>query len=114
KALMGMNADGDLLRKAGVAVELLDSGCCGMSGSFGFARDTARLSVQIGELKLLPAVRAAPADCMIVADGFSCREQIAQCTDRRALHLADVMQLALNEGYARSPTVAKAQQSPAR
>ena len=113
KALMGMNADGDLLRKFGVDFELLGSGCCGMSGSFGFARDTAQLAVQIGELELLPAVRAAPADCLIVADGFSCREQIAQCTDRRALHLADVVQLALNEGYARSPTAAKPQEAPA-
>jgi Fe-S oxidoreductase len=95
KALMGMGADEALLRRLGVQYELLDSGCCGMAGSFGFERDKAAISVAIGERALLPAVRAAPADCLIVADGYSCREQIAQCTPRRAVHLAEVLQLAL-------------------
>ncbi len=57
-----------------------------------------RLSLAVGERTLLPAVRAAPKDALIVADGFSCREQIAQTTDRRALHLAEVLQLALRRG----------------
>jgi FAD/FMN-containing dehydrogenase/Fe-S oxidoreductase len=100
KALMGMTADTTLLQKLGLDFTLLDSGCCGMSGSFGFARETAALSRDIGELVLLPAIRAAPDDCLVVADGFSCREQIAQCTNRNALHLAQVVELALRPGAA--------------
>jgi Fe-S oxidoreductase len=95
KALMGMEADEAVLRKLGVRYDLLDSGCCGMAGSFGFERDKADISVQIGELVLLPAVRKAADDCLVIADGYSCREQIAQCTDRRAVHLAEVLQMAL-------------------
>jgi FAD/FMN-containing dehydrogenase/Fe-S oxidoreductase len=95
KALMGMDADMALLEKIGVHGDLLDSGCCGMAGSFGFEREKAAVSVAIGELVLLPAVRTAPRDCLVVADGYSCREQIAQCTERRALHLADVLKMAL-------------------
>ena len=59
-------------------------GCCGMAGSFGFEHDNYDVSIAIGELELLPAVRQAPADSLIIADGFSCREQIAQSTDRQA------------------------------
>jgi hypothetical protein len=68
-----------------------------MAGSFGFERDKYDVSMAIGELELLPAVRSAPADCLIIADGFSCREQIAQGTDRQALHLAEVLQMALEQ-----------------
>lgn len=92
---MGMAADETVLRKLGVRYELLDSGCCGMAGSFGFERAKAAISVSIGELVLLPAVRAAAADCLVIADGYSCREQIAQCTGRQAMHLADVLRMAL-------------------
>jgi Fe-S oxidoreductase len=66
-----------------------------MAGAFGFEHDKYEISVAIGELELLPAVRAASPDTLIVADGFSCREQISQCTDRRALHLAEVLRMAL-------------------
>jgi hypothetical protein len=72
-------------------------GCCGMAGAFGFEKDKYDVSKAIGELELLPAVRQAPTDWLIVADGFSCREQIAQETDRHALHLAEVLQMALRE-----------------
>ena len=72
-------------------------GCCGMAGAFGFEKDKYEISKAIGELELLPAVRQAPTDWLIVADGFSCREQIAQETDRHALHLAEVLQMALRE-----------------
>jgi hypothetical protein len=68
-----------------------------MAGAFGFEKDKYDVSKAIGELELLPAVRQAPTDWLIVADGFSCREQIAQETDRRALHLAEVLQMALRE-----------------
>lgn len=66
-----------------------------MAGSFGFEHDKYEVSAAIGELELLPAVRNAPPDWLIIADGFSCREQIAQGTGRHALHLAEVLQLAL-------------------
>jgi hypothetical protein len=66
-----------------------------MAGSFGFEHDKYEVSAAIGELELLPAVRRAPPDWLIIADGFSCREQIAQGTGRHALHLAEVLQMAL-------------------
>jgi hypothetical protein len=68
-----------------------------MAGSFGFDEGKYDVSMAIGELELLPAVRQAPADSLIIADGFSCREQIAQCSPRHALHLAEVLQMALRE-----------------
>ncbi|MGE5170542.1 MAG: FAD-binding and (Fe-S)-binding domain-containing protein [Rudaea sp.] len=95
KSLMGMDDEMAVLSRLGVDAALLDSGCCGMAGSFGFERDKADVSVRIGELVLLPAVREAAPDCLVVADGYSCREQIAQCTSRRAVHLAEVVQMAL-------------------
>jgi hypothetical protein len=66
-----------------------------MAGPFGFGADTFAISQAIGERVLLPAVRRAPPDALIVSDGFSCREQIVQATGRRSLHLAEVIQLAL-------------------
>jgi Fe-S oxidoreductase len=72
-------------------VELLDSGCCGMAGPFGFERDKYEVSQTLGERVLLPAVRAAAQEDIIVTDGFSCREQIAQGTSRRAMHVAEVL-----------------------
>jgi Fe-S oxidoreductase len=72
----------------------LNSGCCGMAGSFGFESDKYDVSIAIGERRLLPMVRRAADSTVIVADGFSCREQISQQTEREALHLAEVIQLA--------------------
>ena len=79
----------------GLDVENLDSGCCGMAGSFGFHKDKYDVSLQVGELVLLPAVRASADTTLIVADGYSCREQIAQTTDRRGLHLTEVIHMAM-------------------
>src|SRR5207248_2409098 len=81
QALMGMDAERSVLERLGIDVEILDSGCCGMAGSFGFERDKYALSMQIGELDLLPRVRAAAKDTLVVASGFSCREQVVQATD---------------------------------
>ncbi|HXE55144.1 MAG TPA: FAD-linked oxidase C-terminal domain-containing protein, partial [Tepidisphaeraceae bacterium] len=77
-----------------------ESGCCGMAGAFGFEKENGHrdISVACGERVLLPDVRKAAEDEFIIADGFSCREQIEQCTDRQALHIAQVMQLALHDG----------------
>jgi hypothetical protein len=82
-----------------------------MAGAFGFEKDKYEISKAIGELELLPAVRRAPTEWLIVADGFSCREQIAQETDRHALHLAEVLQMALQESSVTpegSPTFGRA------
>jgi FAD/FMN-containing dehydrogenase/Fe-S oxidoreductase len=91
KALIGVDAEARVLAATGLDVEVLDAGCCGMAGSFGFERDHYDVSVAVGERALLPAVRAAAADTVLVADGFSCREQIAQTTGRATLHLADIL-----------------------
>jgi len=98
KAIMKMDADEKLMKAIGLDFEILDSGCCGMAGSFGFESSKYDISVKCGERVLLPAVRNAAKDTLIIADGFSCREQIEQLTDRRALHLAQVLQMALREG----------------
>ncbi|TQM05928.1 FAD-binding and (Fe-S)-binding domain-containing protein [Pseudonocardia kunmingensis] len=95
---LGFTADEALLAKAGVANRTLDSGCCGLAGNFGFEREHYAVSTAVGERVLLPAVRAADADTLVVADGFSCRTQIAQQTPRRALHLAQVLRMALRSG----------------
>ncbi len=91
KAVMKMTDEESLLRKTGADVQSLDAGCCGMAGSFGFDAHKYEVSIAAGERVLLPAVRQAAADTLIVSDGFSCREQIEQTTGRRALHLADVL-----------------------
>jgi Fe-S oxidoreductase len=98
KSVLTMDGDAKMLDALGVDYDLLDSGCCGMAGSFGFEEDKYELSQEIGERVLLPAVRDASDETLVIADGFSCREQIAQATGRRAMHLAEVLQLALHEG----------------
>jgi FAD/FMN-containing dehydrogenase/Fe-S oxidoreductase len=95
KALMGMSDEEEVLKTIGIDAEVLDSGCCGMAGSFGFERDHYDVSMRVGELVLLPAVRRAPPDTLVIADGFSCRTQIAQATGREAMHLADVIDLVI-------------------
>jgi FAD/FMN-containing dehydrogenase/Fe-S oxidoreductase len=96
KSLMKMTAEESVLRRLGIDFQSPAPGCCGMAGSFGFEPDKYGLSIAIGELELLPAVRQAPPDWLIIADGFSCREQIAQGSPRHALHLAEVLQMAVN------------------
>ncbi|MFL6279904.1 MAG: FAD-binding and (Fe-S)-binding domain-containing protein [Vicinamibacterales bacterium] len=94
KALFGMDGERRVLDRLDLDYIVADSGCCGMAGSFGFEHDHYDVSQAIGERRLLPQVRNAGADTLIVADGFSCREQIAQSTDRVAMHLADVLAVA--------------------
>ncbi len=98
KAVMGIDADRMLLDEIGLDYRVLDAGCCGMAGSFGFEQHKYALSQTIGERALLPAVRGAHADTLVLADGFSCREQIGQATHREAMHLAQVLQRALRDG----------------
>jgi Fe-S oxidoreductase len=97
KAIMKMTAEEVVLARMGITYTAPSAGCCGMAGAFGFEQDKYEVSKAIGELELLPSVRKAPTDWLIIADGFSCREQIAQETDRQALHLAEVLQMALHE-----------------
>jgi Fe-S oxidoreductase len=75
----------------GLEVETIESSCCGMAGSFGFNADTIDISLAMGELTLLSAVRKAPDDAIIVADGTSCRHQIHDGARRQALHVAQVL-----------------------
>jgi Fe-S oxidoreductase len=78
-----------------LAVETVESSCCGMAGSFGYDAATIEVSLKMGELSLLPAVRKAPTDALIVADGTSCRHQIHDGADRDALHVARVLAMSL-------------------
>jgi len=99
KAIMGMSDEEKVLAKLGLDYEVLDSGCCGMAGSWGYEKgDHYEVSMKAGERVLLPAVRSADKDALIVTGGFSCRSQIEEATDRRALHVAQVMQMALRNG----------------
>jgi Fe-S oxidoreductase len=98
KSIMTMTDEEAVLRRMGIDFQAPAPGCCGMAGAFGFEQDKYDVSVAVGELELLPALRRASPETLIIADGFSCREQIAQCTDRHALHLAEVIQMALQEG----------------
>jgi Fe-S oxidoreductase len=95
KALMKSGDAAPLLRKMGIDLSVPDTGCCGMAGPFGFEAEKYEVAQAIGERVLLPAVRAATPDTLIVADGFSCREQIQQSTGRRACHTAEVLRLAI-------------------
>jgi Fe-S oxidoreductase len=97
KALMNMTDEEALLRRMGAEVRAPDSGCCGLAGGFGFEKDKFEISQAIGERTLLPAVRRESRETLIVADGFSCREQIRQATGREALHLAEVLRLAMKQ-----------------
>ena len=94
---MKMTDEEALLRKMGVTLEVPDAGCCGMAGPFGFEKEKYKVSVAVGERVLMPAVRQAGAETLIVADGFSCQEQIAQLTGRRAVHVATVLELAIRQ-----------------
>jgi len=75
----------------GLQVEVIETSCCGMAGSFGYQRETAKTSLAMAELSLLPAVRAAPQSDFIVADGTSCRHQIADGTGRKAVHVVRLL-----------------------
>jgi FAD/FMN-containing dehydrogenase/Fe-S oxidoreductase len=97
KALMKMTDEISLLQKMGAEVRSPDAGCCGMAGAFGFEKEKYEVSQAIGERVLLPAIRQESPETLIVADGFSCREQIKQATGRTSLHLAEVLQLAVND-----------------
>ena len=82
----------------GLAVKTLESTCCGMAGAFGYEAEHYDMSLKIGELGVLPAMREAPPDALLVAGGTSCRHQIADGAGREAIHLAQVLDRASAEG----------------
>jgi len=101
-AIMGYDADQALLRAAGVDLDVLDSGCCGLAGNFGFEAGHYEVSRACGERVLLPAVRDAAAGTLVLADGFSCRTQIEQGdTGRTPVHLAELLAAGLRGEPAR-------------
>jgi FAD/FMN-containing dehydrogenase/Fe-S oxidoreductase len=97
-AAIGFDADRKLIERMGLEADFLDSGCCGMAGSFGFEDEHYEISVKVGERRLLPAAREAAGDTLVIADGFSCKTQVGELTDRRPLHLAQVMKMAREHG----------------
>ncbi len=103
KALAGIDHEVSLLSRApGLKLEVLDAGCCGMAGAFGYAREHFEVSKAIGARGLIPAIEQAPPETIIVADGFSCRSQIRHfCPTRRPMHLAEVLNLAATSSTGR-------------
>jgi FAD/FMN-containing dehydrogenase/Fe-S oxidoreductase len=102
KSLFGVTGEKAILAAMGVRATWLDSGCCGMAGSFGFDPRHEEISANVGELVLLPAVRRAPKQAFILTNGFSCREQIHQKTGRQVVHFAELLKIAHERAEARS------------
>jgi FAD/FMN-containing dehydrogenase/Fe-S oxidoreductase len=97
KAVLKMEDEKQMLQRLGLELDSPETGCCGMAGSFGFEKDKYDISVKCGERALLPAVRRVGAETLVIADGFSCREQIEQLTGHPALHSAQVLRMALQK-----------------
>jgi FAD/FMN-containing dehydrogenase/Fe-S oxidoreductase len=98
KSVLRMDSEKKVFSAMALDLRELDSGCCGMAGSFGFEKDKYDVSIACGERVLLPEVRKADASTLLLSDGFSCREQISQQTHRHGLHLAEVISLARQYG----------------
>ena len=105
KSILKFDSEEELLKRVGLDFQVLDSACCGMAGSFGFEAEKYDVSVQVGERVLLPAVRKASPDTLIIADGFSCFEQIDGLVGRQALHIAEVLQMAIRAERGEPETV---------
>ena len=105
KAVMRMKDEKSLMEKMQLDHRVLESGCCGMAGAFGYEKDKYQVSIACGERSLLPEVRKAPVSTIVMADGFSCKEQIAQETDRHALHCSEVLKLGFETGENHVPTM---------
>lgn len=97
KSILDTSGEKKLFDALGLDYEVPDTGCCGMAGPFGFDDAHYDVSMTIGERALLPKVRAAARETIVVADGFSCREQISQTTNRQAMHPAQVLKMALDD-----------------
>ncbi|MGY4334593.1 Fe-S oxidoreductase [Bradyrhizobium sp. LB7.2] len=95
----------------GLAVEIIESSCCGMAGAFGYGADTYDASIEMAELSLLPAVRRADQATLVVADGTSCRHQIRDGAQREALHVARVLAMSLDRAKTQSTTTPLAKET---
>ncbi|HWC60614.1 MAG TPA: (Fe-S)-binding protein, partial [Verrucomicrobiae bacterium] len=104
RAIMKVEAEQQLMKKLGLEVQTPESGCCGMAGAFGFEKgEHYDVSIKCGERHLLPAVRQTNEETLVIADGFSCHEQIVQQTDKKPMHIAEVLHLAMTKGTPRPP-----------
>ncbi len=90
-SILGKDAEESILKKSGINAKILDAGCCGMAGAFGFEKEHYDVSVKIADHKLLPKLRESPKDCVVIANGFSCREQIEQLQCVKTFHLAEIL-----------------------
>jgi Fe-S oxidoreductase len=86
----------------GLDVQIIESSCCGMAGAFGYGADTYDISMEMAELSLLPAIRNADTNTLIVADGTSCRHQIKDGAHRTAQHVARVLAMSLDDKHTQS------------
>jgi Fe-S oxidoreductase len=100
KAIIGLDAEKKLFEAMGAKAEILDDGCCGMAGSFGFEKHKYDLSMQVYEHELGPRLRNLPPDRLVLADGFSCKTQVEHATGWRPLHLAQLLHIARHGGRA--------------
>jgi FAD/FMN-containing dehydrogenase/Fe-S oxidoreductase len=100
KAVIGLSAEKQLFKQMGLDADILDDGCCGLAGSFGFEEHKYDVSMKVYEHELGPHMRNLSKTSIVISDGFSCKTQIEQASDRRPLHLAQVLQMAKNEGPA--------------
>jgi len=99
KALAGMDAVHTALAQVpGLEVEAVNSGCCGMAGAFGYCSENLDASIDMAELALFPAIRQSERDALLIANGFSCRHQIADGLGRSVHHLAIILNLARSAG----------------
>jgi len=114
KAIAGTSSLVHVLEAAGFAAQMVDAGCCGMAGSFGFEKEHYGISMAIGERGLLPAVRRLPAEVPVVAMGVSCRQQILHGTERRSLHLVELLAQTLTDGNAGTPEQGLTRDEPTR
>ncbi|MCI0602913.1 FAD-binding protein [bacterium] len=97
RSVAGIKTEEAILKKLGLDFQILDSGCCGMAGSFGFEKDHYDVSIRCAERVLAPAVREAHEDTLVLTNGFSCREQLLQRTGKRPLHLGEVIKMAFKK-----------------
>lgn len=112
KSIMKMTDEEKILKEMNVECETPEEGCCGMAGAFGFEKgEHYELAIKCGEHKLLPAVREAGDETLIIADGFSCREQITQKTEREPLHLAQIIQMGLRKNPENLSTLVSTKES---
>ncbi|WP_227999935.1 FAD-binding and (Fe-S)-binding domain-containing protein [Mycolicibacterium sp. P1-5] len=98
-AILGIGKDRRILERAGIDTEILDAGCCGLAGNFGFERGHYEVSVACAEDKLMPALRRADTATTVIADGFSCRTQISHLSDRTPRHTAEVLAEGLTDRF---------------